>query len=289
MTAETTIHVPNVLGGAPDMAETLLFRIAAAQPGRRVRLDLSAVTWIRPYGAVILLGACRYLAQLGGSSVTIVGLRDAVHAYLRRIDFFEHAGEAASTPDPFDVANDWSRSVASSNVLELVTVGDPLDVYEVGSRARKILGYWLSGAAYDIDQIVSLLAEACSNVVDHNRDVDVVTIQKYERGRYVDVELAISDLGIGIRRSLAAVHGDLADTCAGYIERALAGLTARPSGRGGQGLGAMQRIATASGGNLFIRSETGRVLVQPTGSTKCDGLAFLPGTHVAVTFRSQAY
>lgn len=288
MTSKTITHVPNVLGGAPDMAEAFLSRMATTQPGPPVSLDVSAVTWVCPFGAVILLGACRYLAQLSGGLVAIVSLRSEVHAYLRRIDFFDRAGEVAYTPDPFDSADDWSRSEISSNVLELVPVGNPLDVYEVGSRARKILGYWLSHASYDVDQIVSLLAEACSNVVDHSHDVGVVTIQKYERGHYVDIELAISDLGVGIRRSLAAAHRDLADTCSGYIERALAGLTARPSGRGGQGLGAIQRIATASGGSLFIRSETGRLLVQATSVTKRDGLAFFPGTQIAVTFRSRA-
>lgn len=288
MTSETIIHVPNVLGGAPDTAEAFLSRMATAQSGLPVKFDLSAVTWVCPYGAVILLGACRYLAQLSGGPVAMMSLRNEVHAYLRRIGFFDRAGEAACTPDPFDAANDWSRSAASSNVLELVPVGDHLDVYGVGSRARKILGYWLSHATYDIDQIVSLLAEACSNVVDHSHDVGVVTIQKYGRGHYVDIELAISDLGVGIRRSLATAHGDLADTCSGYIERALAGLTARPAGRGGQGLGAIQRIATASGGSLLIRSETGRVFVQATSVTKRDGLAFLPGTQIAVTFHSRA-
>ncbi|MCA9330433.1 sensor histidine kinase [Candidatus Saccharibacteria bacterium] len=247
------------------------------------------MSWICPYGTIILLGACRYLAQLSRERVAVTALPQDVHAYLRRVDFFERASDVAFTPDQFDPAYDWSRNAESSNVLELVPISALPDVYQVGNRARKILGYWLRNVTADIDRIVSLLAEACSNVVDHSCDVGVVAIQKYEHGRNVNVQLAISDLGIGIRRSLVATHSDLSDTSAGYIQRALAGLSARRTGRGGQGLGAIQQFATASGGNLSIRSETGSVFVQASGATQKDGLTFFPGTQVAVTFRSRLY
>lgn len=112
-------------------------------------------------------------------------------------------------------------------------------------------------------------------------------IQKYDRWSYVEIALAISDLGKGVRRSLVDRHGDVADTAAGYIERALGGLSARPGERGGQGLDAIRRIAVASGGNFFIRSETGGVLSTATGAIAHDALAFFPGTQLSITFRSR--
>lgn len=286
MISEVVIPVPNVLKGTPEVAEKFLSRISMVQPTCRVILDLSDVTWICPYGTVLLLGVCRYLAQLGGGMVLVTAIQENVHAYLRRVDFFKCAVGVASTSELFDEANDWSRSESSSTVLELVPISTSSDVYQVKNRARKILGHWLNNASYDIDQIISLLAEACSNVVDHSGDIGVVTIQKYKQERYVDIQLAISDLGVGIRRSLITTHHDLSDTSAGYIKQALDGLSARPDGRGGQGLGAIQRIATKSGGSLSLRSETGWVLVQATGQTERDSLTFFPGTQVAVTFRS---
>ena len=87
----------------------------------------------------------------------------------------------------------------------------------------------------------------------------LVMIQKYDYGHYIEVKLAIADLGVGIRGSLIAAHSDLQDTCSGYIQRALAGLSSRTGPRGGHGLGAISRIATTSGGSLHIRSETGLV------------------------------
>ena len=161
------------------------------------------------------------------------------------------------------------------------------DIYEVTARAGRILAYWLGSSSQDIGNIVTLLSEACSNIVDHSRDTGVVTIQKYERKYYIDVNLAIGDLGQGIRQSLMAVHGAVTDTCVGYIEKALAGLSARSGERGGQGLGAIQRIATESGGSLHVRSEMGSVLAKASGTATRDGLYFFPGTQIAITFRSK--
>lgn len=249
-------------------------------------LDLSNVSFVCPYGAVILLDACRYLANRTGQAVRVRTIQPDVHAYLRRIDFFERAGEAVHVLDQFDPIQDFSRSSMSSSVLELAPVACSLDIYGVGTRARRILRSWLSSDAYNIDQIVNLLSEACSNVVDHSGESGVLAIRKYDRSRYVEVQLAISDLGVGIRSSLTVVHGDLSETTAGYIYRALTGLSARRYGRGGHGLGVIQRIATSSGGNLYIRSETGGVQADTTGVTRRDDLTFFPGTQLAISFRS---
>lgn len=232
------VIVPDVLGGPPEAAEPFISIVASSKPRRQVTLALSNVTWICPYGSALLLCACRYLAKMTDHPVELKSLRSNVHAYLRRVDFFDRAGETAFTKDQFDEIGDLGRSPASTNVLELVPVAKPDDVYDVSARARRILRYWLRGTPKDIDQIVSLLSEACSNVVDHSHDVGAVAIQKYEREPFADVELAISDLGIGIRRSLVEAHGEVSQSASGYIEQALAGLSAR-HGRGGHGLGAI--------------------------------------------------
>jgi hypothetical protein len=283
---EQSIVVPDVLGEAPDAVErffAVIHRLSAAGP---ITLDLTSVTWIRPYGAVGLLGVCRYFKQLTHQPVRLTGLQSHIHAYLRRIDFFKCGTETVYTLNPFNPADDFARSTSSSNVLELFPIRVHEDIYEVAARARHILVYWLGGTSYDLDNIVILLTEACSNIVDHSGDAGIVIIQKYDRKYSIDVNLAIGDLGRGIRQSLMAVHGAVSDTFSGYIEQALAGLSARPGERGGQGLGTIRRIATESGGSLHIRSEMGSVLAQASGTTVRDGLHFFPGTQIAITFRS---
>jgi len=286
--SEIFIAIPDSLGEVPDAVERLFAILHASSTGDPIALDLTSVTWIRPYGALCLLGVCRYLKQLTHRPVRLTGLQWDIHAYLRRIDFFKCGTETVYTTDLFNSADDLSRSTSSSNVLELFPICVHEDIYEVAARARYILAYWLGSTSYDIDHIVILLSEACSNIVDHSGDAGIVTIQKYDRKHCIDVNLAIGDLGRGIRQSLMAVHGAVSDTCTGYIEQALAGLSARSGERGGQGLGAIRRIATESGGSLHLRSEMGSVLAQTSGTTTCDDLYFFPGTQVAITFRSKA-
>jgi len=286
---KSSILVPNVLGAKPELIEELYTLITTAPLGGSIVLNMSAVTWINPYGATSLLGVCRFLKQRAHEPVRLTGLRKDVHAYLRRIDFFERGYEIVLPTDRFDPCNDFGRSSVSSNVLELFPIRVQRDVYTVASRGRYILTSWLGNAASDIDRVVNLIAEACSNIVDHSCDRGTVMIQKYEHASFIDIELAISDLGKGIRKTLLAKHGNISDTCSGFIERALDGLSARPDGRGGQGLGAIQRIAIKSGGTLHVRSELGSVWTEPTGKVHRDDLPFFPGTHIAIKFRSNRF
>jgi len=111
-------------------------------------------------------------------------------------------------------------------------------------------------------------------------------MQKYERDGTVDIELAIGDRGRGIRGSLEAKHGPLAGSSSSVIGRALAGLSGRVSGPGGNGLSMIRQIATSTGGSLDIRSTTGRQTAWQAGGRAADNLAAFPGTQIAVTFRS---
>lgn len=291
MNMETTsIVVLDVLKEMPDKAEALfaLLHDSSSSIQGPIALDLTSVSWIHPYGAISLLGVCRYLRHLTHSPVRLTGLQNPIHAYLRRIDFFKYDTDVVYTTDYFNPSSDLSRSSSSSNVLELFPICTSGDIYAVADRARRILAYWFDkNSMYDLDNIVTLLSETCSNIVDHSGDTGIVMVQKYNYQSYIEIKLAISDLGRGIRQSLRAVHGEVSDTCAGYIEQALAGLSERVGNRGGLGLGAIQRIATSSGGSLYIRSETGSVLAQTSGTVAHDGLCFFPGTQIAITFRSE--
>ena len=174
---EQSIVVPDVLGEAPEAVERLFGVCHSHSVGSPVILDLTSVNWIRPYGAISLLGMCRYLKQLAKSPVRLTGLQRSIHAYLRRIDFFTCDAETVYTTDPFNAADDFGRSLSSSNVLELFPISVYEDIYEVADRARRILAYWLGNSSQGIGHIVTLLSEASSNIVDHSGNTGVVTIQ----------------------------------------------------------------------------------------------------------------
>jgi hypothetical protein len=281
--AAQVISIPDVLRGDPGAAERLIATVVAARPGLPVVFAMGAVTWICPYGAVLLHGLCRYTTQRTGQAVELVGLAPNVHAYLRRIDFLEQAAGVAYTTTAFDPRDDYTRSRRSQSVLELFPVGTTDQAQAACARADRIVRSRLAGLGGDtIGNIITVLSEVCHNVAEHSLDEGLVIAQKYAQGRRTKVEIAISDLGQGIRRSLSAAHGDVADATSGFIRRALDGLSARRAT--GQGLPQLRRIAGAGGGTLSIRSGDSCVRVTPLGVTHRDVLTAFPGTQIAVTF-----
>lgn len=282
--ATQVIGVPDVLGGSPAGAERLVMAAVAAPPGVPIVFAMDAVRWLRPYGAVLLHGLCRYVKQCSGSEAEFTGLAPDVHAYLRRIDFFKRAAGVAYTTMPFDTGGDFMRSRRSQSVLELVSVRTHEEAAAVCNQAYRILRAQFDRPDHKTAaNIVTVLSEVCQNVADHSCDEGLVIAQKYERDRYTGVEIAISDLGRGIRPSLTAVHGEVADTTSGFIRRALDGLSSR--GHLGHGLNRLRMIAIAGGGTLSIRSGDGCIIATRNGVQHRDRLTYFPGTQVAVSFR----
>src|SRR5258708_34620608 len=135
---EMSLGVPDILGKEPEVVEKL-FALLAVPPSRGpVLLDMAAVTWIQPYGAVSLHGICRYLKQFTQEPVYLAKLRKEVHAYLRRINFFACETDLVSPLEEFRPSNDFFRSRSSSTVLELFPIQTLTDVYKVASRGRRI-------------------------------------------------------------------------------------------------------------------------------------------------------
>ena len=288
MVRPVAIPIPNALGGTPTDGERLLHTVLSGLPvGGPLSLDLAQVRWVCPYGALLLLHLCAVLATHTGAPICLIGIDPEVHKYLRRIDFFD-VTSCVYTTDPLDDTNIWSRRSASSNVLELTCITSSSDVIAVVERIRQILETWFDPTVADISRIVSLVSESCANIVDHSSSAGWITMQKYEHWTegFVDIELAIGDPGQGIRASLSATHGALAQHTIGYITAALGGRSARGKTAEGMGLRAIRDIALASGGHLFIRSEEGALFTSVYTTTPMEYLAYLPGTQLAIRFRS---
>lgn len=124
------ISYPDHLAGTPDHAEIVFQSVgrtsSAAAP---IVLDMAAVRWIAPYGAVTLLLTCRYLTQLTGCPVEIDELRPDVRAYLDRIDLFD-VGRAwvrmRQAVDPEFRFGLWPRWISTESVLLLCHVPAPI-------------------------------------------------------------------------------------------------------------------------------------------------------------------
>ena len=274
--------------GSPARADRWLADLVGAVPtAERIALDVAAVSFVCPYGAVVLLSVCRHLARERGRPVQLVGLQEHVHAYLRRLDFFKAGAGAVVATELLPWGVELPRSVASLNVLELTVVRSLREVYEATARALLIFKTWLGMDAGAAHRVACCIAEACENVIEHSRDSGVVVAQKYEFAGWTEVQLAIADLGIGIRQSLHSAYAGLDETPSGWIKRAVAGLSCR-GGRGGLGLGEIRRLATQTGGSLLIRSGGGSAVYVPGHARYANlaDLSGLPGTQLAVTLRN---
>ena len=261
----------------------------AAVPARGgVVLDAAAVSFVCPYGAALLLSVCRQLEREQGRPVELVGMQQPVHAYLARVDFFEAGFGSVIVDRPLQWHAELTRTEASLSVLELTLVRNAREVYDTAARALGMCKTWLGMDAGAAHEVACCIAEACGNAVEHSQDSGVVVAQKYEFPKRTEVQLAIADLGIGVRQSLASVYRELHDTPAGWIKRAVAGLSRRGD-CGGVGLGEIRRLALRTGGSLLIRSETGRLTYRRQAGRQLaelqDGLHHLPGTQLAVTLR----
>lgn len=283
-----TISIPNVLGRHVDDVEQLHVAVAAAPDAAEYAFDLGAVDFIRPHGAMALVIAARQVAARTGRRVTLRNLAQQIHLYLERMELFMVGEEWLRVEAP--PVGAWTRNPWTSNLLELMTIAGPRDVETAIIRAERIFAPCLTDP--DLAKLLNVLSEICANVYQHSGDPQGgVMIQRYQMPTREEmvVCLAVSDLGLGVRGSLAGRHGNLGNTPLEYLRAALQGRTSRVNGRGGLGLRHVAQIAGETGGYLHLRSESAAVLTTSVGAGRiATGLTALPGTHVVVEIRTSA-
>jgi hypothetical protein len=281
-----TRQVPNVLGGNTQAVEGFYSIIGSVPPTEQHTLDMSAVSFIKPYGVIALVIAARGLSMLSGRSVHLSNIPDKVHLYLHRMNLFQVGSDWLQTADT--LGKEWSRNPQTANLLELTVITGPSDVELVISRAERIFSHWL--LIPNLRRLLNVLSELCANVYQHSGDrYGCVLIQKYESFKrdQAIVNLAVGDLGCGIRGSLVARHGEIGQEPLDYLREAMSGRTARRTNRGGIGLRRVEQIAASEGGHLWLRSETAAILSRGPGKAKGHrDMVLVPGTQVAVEFHA---
>jgi hypothetical protein len=141
------------------------------------------------------------------------------------------------------------------------------------------------------------LSEACQNIVEHAGTSGWVAVQAYtfrrRLGRRV-VVIAVSDAGIGFRRSLESAHakrfGDRWGDGAALEAALIQGVSRfRDPGRG-QGLAFIKRFLDQWKGRIAIRSGTARLAIVPPWDEDvplAEHLPFFPGAQVQIIIPAQ--
>lgn len=268
-------------------------------PDERVLFDGRAAQWASPYGLVGLLTAGQALreAHLEKPLFTVPAAEE-VRRYWARTGFFRHAA------DLFEIHGKVPRVPASEDsdqLLDITPVGASEDVHQVvgriQERAARILSHELGLEAKATMGFAMALSEACQNIVEHAGTSGWVAVHVYNwrkrLGRRV-VVIAVSDAGLGFRRSLEATQakrfGDRWGDAAALEAALIQGVSRfRDPGRG-QGLAGIKRYLSRWDGKISIRSGTARLSIVPPWDDDlplAEHLPFFPGAQVQVVIPAQ--
>ena len=294
------MRVVTVPGSLDDRTlDTLAAGLGDWPPTEGLLLDARATHWASPYGltALLSLGQAIQEAKLATPRLTVPD-SDDVRSYWGRAGFFHAAAEC------FELVGKLPRksSDAPSDVLLPVTpVRAAEDVHHVvgriQERAQRILLSELNLEAKATMGFAMALSEACQNIVEHAGTGGWVAVQTYNwrkrLGRKV-VVIAVSDSGIGFRRSLEPTEAKKVGDRWGdgaALELALLHNVSRFRDPGrGQGLAGIRRYLGRWQGKVSVRSGTARLAVVPAWDDDvplAEHLPFFPGSQVQITIPAQ--
>ena len=271
----------------------------AVSDRERLLFDAHTAEWASPYGLVGLLAAGQGSRPAGGERPLLTApTNPEVLSYWGRAGFFREAA------DLFEIHGRVPKfkSPTDSDVLLPVTpVRAAEDVHQVVShiqqRATAILTSELGIDPKATMGFAMALSEACQNIVEHAGTSGWVAVQAYtfrrRLGRRV-VVIAVSDAGVGFRRSLESTQakrfgdrwGDATALEAALIQNVS---RFRDPGRG-QGLAGIKRYLSRWQGKISIRSGTARLAIVPPWDEDvplADHLPFFPGAQVQVVIPAQ--
>lgn len=268
-------------------------------PEERMLFDARTATWASPYGLIGLLTAGQALREAHREKpLFTVPASDDVRRYWAHAGFFRHAA------DLFEIHGKVPRVPASEHsdhLLDVTPVGASEDVHQVvgriQERAAKMLSQDLGLEAKATMGFAMALSEACQNIVEHAGTSGWVAVHLYNfrkrLGRRVIV-IAVSDAGLGFRRSLEATQakrfGDRWGDAAALEAALIQGVSRfRDPGRG-QGLAGIKRYLSRWDGKISIRSGTARLSIVPQWDDDvplAEQLPFFPGSQVQVLIPAQ--
>lgn len=254
-------------------------------------LDLRKTEFADPCGMVGLLECGRHLSGGGVRKTLLLPASGNVLQYLERMDFFKYAPQYFRLePGVPDLTEKFLRSSRSDVLLEITPIEKSGDIHFIVDRVKKRAGailqrhlHYTEGA---VNGFIVALSEVCQNIIEHSENTGLVGIQKY-RFRQQDrnvVKIAVMDLGIGFRKSLAGRIPAAGDIEA--IEQALIHGVSRHRDEGrGHGLAAVRRFVLQWNGKISIRSGTARYAIIPEwtwGREREVRLAPFPGAQIHI-------
>ncbi len=260
--------------------------------GSRALIDARRVRWVDPFGMLALLAAGEVAGGVGEQPLLRLPESPDVLGYLGRMAFFPQAAELYEV----DRAPKRGRDGESDVLLEITPIRSHGDVHTVvdrvqdraGSILTRQLRYPLAAAV----QFSVILSEVCQNIIEHAESHGWVATQTYSRTPRLDrkvVKIAVVDLGVGFRGSLASEHaaryGERWSDASALEAAFIHGLTRFHDPGRGQGLQQIRKQVGRWGGKISIRSGTARIADVPQWDDSPpleERLPRFPGAQIAI-------
>ncbi len=290
------LTVPQTLD---ERAFDALVAQSAGAAAAGVLFDARHVRWVDPYGMIGLLALGYHLGQSGSRPMLQLPEGTEVLNYLDRMGFPAPAREVFDLP----AHSRPRRPTGPSNVLlEITSIRSHEDVHgvieHVQDRAGVILSEKLGYSKGDAGLFSMVLSEVCQNIIEHAQAGGWVGIQAYNSARRLQrqvVVIAVMDLGIGFKGSLAREHaarfGDRWSDATALEAAFIHGVTRfRDPGRG-QGLKQIRARVGRWGGKIAIRSGTARIADIPPWDDAPPlekDLAPFPGAQILIVLPAKA-
>jgi hypothetical protein len=265
---------------------------------QRLLFDARATTWVSPYGFVAMLTAAQAVAEARGERpILYLPASEDVRRYWARVGFLRYADEL------FEVHGKVPRAATgpSDTLLDVTPIRGSDDVHEVVGRVQEGAARILTELGLEAKANMGFsmaLSESCQNIVEHAGTTGWVAVQAYDWRRRIGtrvVVIAVSDAGIGFRRSLEPTQAkrfgdrwsDATALEAAWIQNVS---RFRDPGRG-QGLAGIKRYLSRWDGKITIRSGTARLANVPHWDKEdvpmTEQLPFFPGAQVQVILPAQ--
>jgi anti-sigma regulatory factor (Ser/Thr protein kinase) len=271
--------------------EPIVRSLDAAQEGRAL-FDATHVRWADPYGMVGLLALGEVARRRSERPMLKMPESADVISYMGRMGFFDHAEPIFELNGP----RPRPRGDSVSDVLlEITPVNSHQDVHTVvdlvNRRGLTILTSQLNYPMREAFQFSVILSEVCQNIIEHAESSGWVATQTYNWAKKVGrkvVVIAVMDLGIGFRASLAAAHAarsDHWDDAAALEAAFMHGQTRFHDPGRGQGIQQIRKYVARWGGRISIRSGTARIMDVPAwdeGMPMQQDLPYLPGAQIGI-------
>lgn len=252
-----------------------LVNALVASGGGRVLVDARRTRWLDPYGMLGLLAVGSVAGRSGERPLLQLPAAAEVQSYLDRMGFLDQAAEIYELHGALRRGRGARGLEKGSEVLlEITPVRSHADVHQVvdrvHERATVLLAGQLGYPRSEAMQFSVILSEVCQNIIEHAGADGWVAAQTYSKTRQLDrrvVRIAVMDVGMGFKASLASTHatryGDRWSDATALEAAFIHGLTRFHDPGRGQGLQQIRRNVGRWGGKVSIRSGTARIADVP--------------------------